>query len=105
MDAWMADASVAGVYRHPKRSCYQSHPKSDIQNPGLGSDGRMEEGEISMQLNVPPDIGHWCESAWLPGAFADAEDVIRRALEAQNAEESWTEEERRALSTHVEEGF
>src|SRR5262249_22279910 len=39
------------------------------------------------------------------GAFADAEDVIRRALEAQNAEESWTEEERAALSTYVEEGF
>ena len=39
------------------------------------------------------------------GAFASAEDVIRQALEAQDAEESWTEEERRALSTHIEEGF
>jgi hypothetical protein len=30
---------------------------------------------------------------------------LRRALEAQDAEESWTDEERRALSAHVEEGY
>lgn len=34
-----------------------------------------------------------------------AEDVLRRALEAQDAEESWTEEERRALSAHIEAGY
>jgi hypothetical protein len=33
------------------------------------------------------------------------EDVLRRALEAQDAEESWTDEERRALSAHIEEGY
>jgi hypothetical protein len=31
--------------------------------------------------------------------------VLRRALEAQDAEESWTEEERQALSSHIEEGY
>jgi len=31
--------------------------------------------------------------------------VLRRALEAQDAEESWTDEERRALSSHIEEGY
>jgi len=31
--------------------------------------------------------------------------VLRRALEAQGAEESWTEEERKALSGHIEEGY
>lgn len=31
--------------------------------------------------------------------------MLRRALEAQDAEESWTDEQRRALSTHVEEGY
>jgi hypothetical protein len=31
--------------------------------------------------------------------------VFRRALEAQDAEESWTDEERRALSSHIDEGF
>jgi hypothetical protein len=32
-------------------------------------------------------------------------DVLRRALEAQDAEESWTDEERRPLSAHIEEGY
>ena len=31
--------------------------------------------------------------------------MLRRALEAQDAEESWTDEERRALSSHIEEGY
>jgi hypothetical protein len=35
----------------------------------------------------------------------DAEDVLRRALEAQDAEESWTDEERRAMTAHIEEGY
>jgi Arc/MetJ-type ribon-helix-helix transcriptional regulator len=39
------------------------------------------------------------------GAYTNAEDVLRRALEAQDAEESWTDEERRALSAHIEEGY
>jgi hypothetical protein len=36
-----------------------------------------------MELNIPPD----------------------GALEAHDAEESWTDEERRALSAHIEEGY
>jgi len=31
--------------------------------------------------------------------------VLRRALEAQDAEESWTDEERQVLSAHIEEGY
>ena len=31
------------------------------------------------------------------GAYANAEDVLRRALEAQGAEDEWTAEERQAL--------
>jgi Arc/MetJ-type ribon-helix-helix transcriptional regulator len=38
------------------------------------------------------------------GAYANTGDVLRHALEAQDAEESWTGEERRALSEHIEEG-
>jgi len=34
----------------------------------------------------------------------NAEDVFRRTLEARDAEESWTDEERHALASHVEEG-
>ena len=41
----------------------------------------------------------------MSGAYSNAEDVLRRALEAQNAEEGWTDEERRALSAHIEEGY
>ncbi len=36
---------------------------------------------------------------------AGMEHRLRRALEAQDAEESWTDEERRALTAHIEEGF
>jgi hypothetical protein len=39
------------------------------------------------------------------GGYSTVEDVLRRALEAQDAEESWTDEERRALSAHIEEGY
>jgi Arc/MetJ-type ribon-helix-helix transcriptional regulator len=58
-----------------------------------------------MQLNVPPDLETLIHKRLSSGAYADAEDVLRRALLAQDAEESWTEEERRALSAHIEEGY
>ena len=38
------------------------------------------------------------------GPFKDLR-ALRRALEAQDAEESWTDEERRALSAQIEEGY
>ncbi len=58
-----------------------------------------------MQLNVPPDLENLINKRLSSGAYRDAEDVLRRALEAQDAEESWTEEERRALSAHIEQGY
>ena len=58
-----------------------------------------------MQLNVPPDLEILINKRLSSGAYADAEDVVRRALEAQDAEESWTDEERRAISAHIEEGY
>ena len=58
-----------------------------------------------MQLNIPPDIETLINKRLSSGAYSDAEDVLRRALEAQDAEESWTDEERRALSAHIEEGY
>ncbi len=58
-----------------------------------------------MQLNVPPDLERLIHKRLSTGAYSDAEDVLRRALLAQDAEESWTEEERRALSAHIEEGY
>lgn len=58
-----------------------------------------------MQLNVPPDLETLINKRLSSGAYRDAEDVLRRALEAQDAEESWTDEERRVLSAHIEQGY
>lgn len=58
-----------------------------------------------MQLNLPPDLETLINKRLSSGGYANAEDVLRRALEAQDAEESWTDEERRILSTHIEEGY
>jgi len=57
-----------------------------------------------MQFTVPPDIETLINRRLSSGVYTSAEDVVRRALEAQDAEESWTDEERRALSAHIEEG-
>jgi Arc/MetJ-type ribon-helix-helix transcriptional regulator len=58
-----------------------------------------------MQLNVPPDLETLINKRLSTGGYTNAEEVLRRALEAQDAEESWTDEERRVLSTHIEEGY
>ena len=57
-----------------------------------------------MQLNVPPDLETLINKRLSSGGYKGIEDVLRRALEAQDAEETWTGEERRALSAHIEEG-
>jgi antitoxin ParD1/3/4 len=64
-----------------------------------------ENEEPAMQLNLPPDLETLINKRLSTGAYTNAEDVLRHALEAQDAEESWTDEERRALSAHVEEGY
>ncbi len=58
-----------------------------------------------MQLNVPPDLETLINKRLSTGGYESVEDVLRRALEAQDAEESWTEVERQALSSHIEEGY
>lgn len=58
-----------------------------------------------MQLNIPPDLETLINRRLSSGAYASAEEVLRRALEAQDAEENWTDEERRAFSAHIEEGY
>ena len=58
-----------------------------------------------MQLNVPRDLETLINKRLSSGSYSSVEDVLRRALEAQDAEESWTDEERRALSAHIEEGY
>jgi Arc/MetJ-type ribon-helix-helix transcriptional regulator len=54
---------------------------------------------------VPPDLESLIKKRLSSGAYASAEEVLRRALEAQDAVESWTDEERRLLSAHIEEGY
>ena len=58
-----------------------------------------------MQLNVPPGLETLINKRLSSGGYKGIEDVLRRALEAQDAEETWTDEERRALSAHIEEGY
>ena len=58
-----------------------------------------------MQVNVPPDLETLINKRLSSGAYSNAEEVLRRALEAQDAEESWTDEERQALAGHIEGGF
>jgi Arc/MetJ-type ribon-helix-helix transcriptional regulator len=58
-----------------------------------------------MKVNLPPDLETLVQKRLSSGGYSNVEDVFRRALEAQDAEESWTDEERRALTAHVEEGF
>jgi Arc/MetJ-type ribon-helix-helix transcriptional regulator len=58
-----------------------------------------------VQLYVPPDLETLIRKRLATGAYSSVEEVLRRALEAQDAEESWTDEERRALAAHLEEGY
>ncbi len=58
-----------------------------------------------MQLNLPPDLETLIKKRLSSGGYTSIEEVLRRALEAQDAEESWSDEERRALSAHIEEGY
>jgi Arc/MetJ-type ribon-helix-helix transcriptional regulator len=58
-----------------------------------------------MQLNLPHDLETLINKRLSTGGYANAEDVLRRALEAQDAEESWTDEELGPLSAHLEEGY
>ncbi len=61
--------------------------------------------KLPVQLNVPPDLETLINRRLSSGGYTSVEDVLRRALEAQDAEESWTDEERRALSAHIEKGY
>ena len=69
----------------------------------LSKSGTVEgEGDSKMQLNVPPDVEALVQKRLATGAFANAEDVIRCALETLDAEENWTDEERRALDEKID---
>ena len=54
-----------------------------------------------MQLNIPPDLEALVQKRLATGAFASAEEVLRRALEVFDAEETWSDEERQALDAKI----
>ena len=58
-----------------------------------------------MQLTVPPDLEGLIHKRIASGAYATAEEVLRGALEAQDFEESLSDEARIALTAHIEEGY
>ena len=64
-----------------------------------------------MQLDLPPDVVRLIDKRLATGWYANAEDVVRRALELQDEEEGtireerWTEDELREISAKIEEGF
>jgi Arc/MetJ-type ribon-helix-helix transcriptional regulator len=65
----------------------------------------MNPKEPAMQLTVPDDLESLINKRLSAGGYETAEDVLRSALEAQDAEESLTDEERRILSSQIEEGY
>ncbi len=66
---------------------------------------KKRKRSAAMQFNLPPDLETLINKRLSSGAYTNAEDVLRLALEAQDAEENWTDEEHRALSAHIEEGY
>ncbi len=58
-----------------------------------------------MQLKVPSDLETLINKRLSCGGYVIVEDVLRRALGARAAKESWLDEERRAITAHLEEGY
>ena len=57
---------------------------------------------MPMNFTVPPDLEALVQKRLASGSFANVEEVFRRALEAQDAEEGWSDEERRALDEKID---
>ena len=61
---------------------------------------------MAMQLTIPEDLQALIERRLETGAYNNAEDVLRQALEAQDADaEEWTAEEREEVSARLEESY
>jgi Arc/MetJ-type ribon-helix-helix transcriptional regulator len=55
-----------------------------------------------MEFIVPPDLEALVQKQLASGAFRNPEEVFRHALESLDAEESWTEDERRLLNEKID---
>ena len=61
---------------------------------------------MAIQLTISSDLQALVEKRFATGAYENVEDMLRCALEAQEAAEvDWTDEERQGISNHIEEGF
>ena len=57
---------------------------------------------MPLQRTIPPDLEAIVRKRLSSGAFADANEVVRHALEEQDAEEKWTAEERLTLNRKID---
>ncbi|MBZ5622418.1 MAG: hypothetical protein LAQ69_27350 [Acidobacteriia bacterium] len=55
-----------------------------------------------MTITLQPELEALIRKRLESGAFQDAEDVLRRALESQDAEEAWLELHRREVGEKLE---
>ena len=53
-------------------------------------------------MQLPADLAELVQQRLASGAYANAEDVVRRALEAQEAEEIWTLDDRQWLASKID---
>ncbi len=58
-----------------------------------------------MHLDVSADIELLINKRLSTGSYTNVEEVLRKALEAQDAEDRWCAEDSQLLSAHVEEGY
>jgi Arc/MetJ-type ribon-helix-helix transcriptional regulator len=57
---------------------------------------------MPINFTVPSDLEALVQKRLASGRFANVEEVFRHALEAQDAEENWTAEERSALDEKID---
>ena len=55
-----------------------------------------------MPMQLPADLEALVQQQLSRGAYESAEAVVRSALEAQQAEDTWTSEEREALNAKID---
>lgn len=55
-----------------------------------------------MPMQLPADLEALVQLQLSRGAYESAEEVVRSALEAQRAEDSWTPAEREALNAKID---
>ena len=58
-----------------------------------------------MQLDVPPDLESLLNKRLSSGQYSNVEDVLRDALEAQDAQSTWSDEEVSRFAEHIEAGY